>query len=131
MATFSICGRVLILTTLVALCGCSGSQASRGGAAPTTAASKPGFRRYDDPSYSDGERRAVRAATEAVLDPARPRPDFDTAYRYSVTKYDGDWAVTVWRVHGFSKGRPLFVPGGHTGVTLDRDFRVKSKMPGA
>lgn len=125
--------RILILAVLVALCGCSARESSRSGAtAPTTQAAAEEWHRYDDPRYSADERRAVRAATEAVLDPNRPRPDFDQAFRYSVSQYQEDWVVTVWHVYGFFKdGKPQFVPGGHTGVILDKDFKVKSKMPGA
>jgi hypothetical protein len=86
--------------------------------------------RYDDPGLSADERKAVRAATEAVMDAERPRPDPDQAFRYRVSRRDGDWVVTVWRVHSFQDGKPRFMPGGHTGVILDQDCKVKSKIAG-
>ena len=122
----------LILLALFALCGCSEGGPSRGGtAAPTTRAAEEEWHRYDDARYSADERQAVRAATEVMLDPSRPRPDFDQAFRYSVSTDDADWFVTVWHVYGFADGKPQFVPGGHTFVILDQDFNVKSTMPGA
>jgi hypothetical protein len=125
-------GRLLILAVLVALCGCSDRGTSGSSTtAPTTQAASEEWHRYDDPRYTADERRAVRAATEAVLDPNRPRPDFDQAFRYSVSQYQGDWVVTVWHVFGFEDGKPQFVPGGYTDVILDKDYKVKSKMPGA
>ncbi|HEV2293980.1 MAG TPA: hypothetical protein VGR35_08990 [Tepidisphaeraceae bacterium] len=109
----------------------AGGGGDGGTTAPTTQASQEDdWHRYDDPRLSADERKAVRAATEAVLDAGRPRPDFDRAFRYRVDQRNGDWVVTVWRVHSFKDGKPRFMPGGHTGVILDSDYKVKSKIPG-
>src|SRR5262245_60079211 len=114
--------RILCAAALaVALPGCSGGPSTTSTTtSPTTQTSQHGWRHYDDPQFSAEERQAVRAATELVLDPNRPRPDFDQAFRYSVSKYQGDWVVTVWNVYGFKDGNPQFVPGGYTGVILDK-----------
>jgi hypothetical protein len=124
--------RLLILAVLTVLCGCADSGTSgTSTSAPTKPAASEEWHRYDDSRYTADERQAVRAATVALLDPTRPRPEFDQAFRYSVSQNRGDWVVTVWHVYGFKDGKPQFVPGGHTNVILHKDFKVKSKVPGA
>lgn len=129
----TLCYRsILAVSFLVAPAGCTDGGSSRSGTiAPATRGAEDEWRRYDDPRFSAHERQAVRAATEAVLDPKRPRPDFDQAFRYGLSKHDGEWFVIVWHVYGFKEGKPQLVPGGHTGVSLDVDFKAKSVMPGA
>jgi hypothetical protein len=126
--------RILCVAALgVAVCGCSRRQSTTSTTtAPTTQSTQTSqdWHRYDDPRFSAKKRQAVRAASEAVLDPKGPRPDFDQAFRYSVSKYIGDWVVTVWHVYGFKDGNPQFVPDGDTLVILDNDFKVKSTVGG-
>ena len=122
---------LLILAVLAVLCGCSdGATSGSSSAVPATQAASEEWHTYDDPRYTADEGRAVRAATEVVIDPNRPRPDFDRTFRYSLSQYQGDWVVTVWDVYGFKNGKPQFVPGGYTAVILDKDFKVKSKVLG-
>jgi hypothetical protein len=125
-------GRILCVAALASiLSGCHRSQSSTITAtAPTTQSSREDWRRYDDPRFSAQEQQAVRAATNAVLDPKRPRPNFDQTFRYIVSKDHGDWMVMVWYVHGFKNEKPQFVPDGYTSVILDKNFKVKSTMPG-
>jgi hypothetical protein len=122
---------VLVSLALAGAGGCSGDKSPTvSTTGPSTQATQEGWHLYDDPRFSADERQAVRAATKAVLHPDRPPPDFDQAFRYLVSKVDGDWVVLVWSVTGFKDGQPQFVPGGFTGVTLDSRFRVKSQTPG-
>src|SRR5205823_2508026 len=95
------------------------------------ASSRTAQHRYDDPRFSPDARKAVHAATEAVLDPGRPRPNFDQVFRYDVSQTNDGWLVIISRIDGFKFGAPQFVPGGHTGVTLDPSFQVKRIYPGA
>ncbi len=136
--------RMMVAVAVVAVMptapGCSverpSTSATATPSAPTT--QDPPYREdpshlYDDPRFSPDERRAVRAATEAVraLEPARPRPNFDDAFRYGVGKEEDGWFVMVTYVHGFDEdGRPRFAPGGHTAVMLDRNFNVKDIIGG-
>jgi hypothetical protein len=80
--------------------------------------------RYDDERLSAEEGRAIRAATEAIIDPRGPRPNLDETFRYDVSKEDYGWSVMVWRIVEFRDGLPVTAPGAHTGVLLDRNFKV-------
>ena len=118
------------MLTLV-LCGCSTSlsPSSRAPAQGVTATRRD--IEYDDPALSSEERQAVRAATEAVLAPNRPRPNLRRVFRYDVSRRDDGWFVIVWHVYGFSKdGNPQFAPGGHTFVQLNAEFEVVFIMGG-
>ena len=43
----------------------------------------------------------------------------------------GGWWVTVWRIAAYDKdGKPLFTPGGHRGVRIDKDGNVAAYMRG-
>ena len=122
----------LFLAALVAIsvCGCHQRRESAGGARSPTAPAAPEWPRYDDPRLTEDERRAIRAATEAVLDPKRARPDFDKAFRYRVSQDADGWWVTVFHVSGFENGKPQFHPDGYTDVQLDRNFSLLRKMGG-
>ena len=98
--------------------------------ASSTQASQDDWHRYDDPRFSADELIAVREATDAVINPNRPRPDFDQTFRYSVSKDKGGWGVTVWHIYDFKDGKPRFQPGGNTTVILDANFKVTAKLPG-
>ncbi|HVT89358.1 MAG TPA: hypothetical protein VHD56_10935 [Tepidisphaeraceae bacterium] len=97
----------------------------------TTQSSTDERHHYDDARYSAEEKKAMRVATEAVLDPKRPHPDFDQVFRYDVSQSEKGWFVIIWHVNGFKDGKPQFVPGGFTGVQLDQSFKVLQVMPGA
>lgn len=76
------------------------------------------------------EAAAIEAAKKAVAenDPSWADKAIYEAKRDTDT---GGWWVTVWRIAAYDKdGKPLFTPGGHRGVRIDKDGKVTAYMRG-
>jgi hypothetical protein len=75
------------------------------------------------------EAAAIESARKAV---AEKDPSWaDKAIYEAKPDKEGGWWVTVWRVAGRDKdGKPLFTPGGHRGVRVDKSGRVTAYMIG-
>jgi len=83
--------------------------------------------RFDDPRCTPDQRQAIRAATRAVIGTDVTSASVAKRLHFSCTESADGWSLTVWDVGPDE----VPAPGGFTGVTLNRDFSVRSVVGGA
>jgi hypothetical protein len=120
---------ILMAVAMLGLSSC-GARRESGPAVPGSQASadwRDVVFRLDDPRWSEDQRRAIRAAMKAVIGTDQPTASEADRLHFSCSESADGWSLTVWEFG------PNEVPalGGFTGVTLNRDFSVRSVMGGA
>ena len=115
---------VCVAALLLAGCDKSAPPAAKPEAAAPSAPSDKKATAAND------EKAAIEAAKQAVA--ANDASWSDRAiYEAKRDKDTGGWWVTVWRIAGRDKdGKPLFTPGGHRGVRVDKTGKVTGYMRG-
>ncbi len=115
------------MLTVAAGCANHGPRQAATPASQPTAEWRDSYFRFDDPRCSDNQRRAIRAATKAVIGSDQPTASVAERLHSSCTESADGWSLTVWQ---FGPNE-VPVPGGFTGVLLNRDFSVRSVVGGA
>jgi Tfp pilus assembly protein FimT len=71
--------------------------------------------------------RAIRIAQQAV----KANDSWANRAKYNASREGTNWFVFAQRIAGYDKkGRPLFVPGGHRVVVINKSGRVIRYMRG-
>ena len=109
---------VIALVGLLALCACQIQQASK---EPFADMWRP-----NDSRFSPREREVI-AAARGFLEKEKQKP-IDGYYKVHDTK--NGYEIFVMFAAGYEDGRPLFFPGGHGTVVLNKDLSFVNYMPG-
>ena len=107
---------LLLCTAVLLLTGCGRTSAP------------PDSKTTNAPAKAtEAERAAIAAAKKAVA----ANDDWADEAAYEA-KPDGEgWTVLAKRISGYDReGNPLFAPGGHRGVRIDKDGKVTAYMRG-
>ncbi len=82
---------------------------------------------FDDVRCSMDQRRAIRAATQAVLGTDTPSASVAERLRFTIIQVNDGWSLNV-RQYGPNE---VPLPGEFVAVLLNRDFTVRSVVGGA
>ncbi len=117
----------VILASLAAGCARDAAPTDLMPATRPTAERLDFLYRFDDPRCSADERQAIRVATQAVIGTASPSQTVAERLHFSCRETSDGWDLTVWQFGA----EEVPVPGGFTGVILNRDFSVRTVVGGA